>query len=560
MDIGSPLPSPSTPTLPARLFIANRGEIAVRIASTCRVLGVRSVAAFTAADREGLHVAAADESVEIDSYVDAQALAATARARGCDAVHPGYGFLSENPAFALAVVEAGLTFVGPPVEAMRVMGSKTRARAAMRAAGVPVVPGSDPVELAGSAGAPGTARPTGAKSAKLKNPGYSGDEGLAHLQSTARELGYPVLIKAVSGGGGKGMSRVDQASDLARLAAQAADEAKRWFGDGRVYVERLIERPRHIEIQIFGDSHGNCVALGERECSIQRRHQKIVEETPSPIVDDDLRSQMSAAAVAAGIAVGYQGAGTVEFLLETALADDPAQAATPHFYFLEMNTRLQVEHPVTEWVTGLDLVRLQLEVASGSELSLAARNPTFRGHSVECRIYAEDPAIGFLPQTGTILVLREPAGPGVRVDSALVQGQAIGIDFDPLLAKISTWGHDREEARLRMLDALRNTVILGVRTNVDHLQDLVSHPAFVAGHLSTEFLFEHMAHWPPPQPEAPLAALLAAAALAGRTHRASSRTVATEGPGSKDGNHDSDPWRARALEGFRIGGTSGADP
>ncbi|NKB88249.1 MAG: ATP-grasp domain-containing protein [Acidobacteria bacterium] len=492
--------------MPERVLIANRGEIAIRVARTCRAAGVEVVTVCTAEDAESPHLHAGHWSREIGSYTDPTALCDAATETGCDAIHPGYGFLSENPTFVRAANDAGLTFIGPPAEAMEVMGSKTAARAAMQAAGVPVVPGTEP-----------------------------GDADT--LRAAADELGYPVFLKAVAGGGGKGMSIVDDPDELERVFRQATAEAAKSFGNGDIYLERVVLRPRHIEIQVFADTHGNTVAFGERECSIQRRHQKIVEEAPSPAVSPELREEMSAAAIAAAEAVKYVGAGTVEFLL----------GDSGEFYFLEMNTRLQVEHPVTEWITGLDLVRLQLEVAAGSTLPPEALNPTFLGHAIECRIYAEDPGIGHLPQTGKLLLMREPAGPGVRIDSALREGQEIGMQFDPMLAKLSCWGPDRATAIDRTLQALRNYVLLGVRTNLDHLQDVVATEAFRAGDVTTAFLDEHMSEWPQSDEIPALAA--AATALA--------RSAGSSGAGSTSGTTldrlASDPWRT--LGGFRV-----ADP
>jgi acetyl/propionyl-CoA carboxylase alpha subunit len=485
--------------MPRRVLVANRGEIVLRIARTCHARGLEVVTVHSPHDEGAPHVTGGSRSVGVPSYLDSTALIDAAGASGCDAVHPGYGFLSENAAFARAVTEAGLTWIGPPPDAMATLGSKTSARAHVERAGVPVVPGS----------APGTPE---------------------QLAGEAARLGYPVLVKAAGGGGGKGMEVVSAPADFLRAARAAADEAARSFADPSVYVEKLIGRARHVEVQVMGDRHGNVVALGERECSIQRRHQKIVEESPSPAVDEALRTSMGDAAIAIARAVGYVSAGTVEYLL----------APDGTFYFLEMNTRLQVEHPVTEWVTGLDLVWLQLLVAGGAELPSAAMRPTRRGHAIECRIYAEDPASGFLPQAGRLSCVREPQGPGVRVDSALAEGGDVTIHYDAMLAKLSTWGHDRPEAIARMREALRRFVILGVRTNIDHLQDIVAHPAFARGELSTSFLDDHVAGWAPGS--AP-PAVLAATALPLAT------TARRDGPGPGTSNVRSpDPWAL--LEGF----------
>ncbi len=491
--------------LPRRLLIANRGEIAIRITRTCHAAGIEVFAIYDPHDEASPHILMADRALAVDSYTDIEGLVAAAVAHGCDAIHPGYGFLSESPEFAAAVQEAGLLWVGPPAAAMQIMGSKTDARAAMQRAGVAVIPGT----------APGSA---------------------AELITQAGDLGYPVFLKAASGGGGKGMSIVHDREQLERVFRQASEEATRSFGDGAMYLEKLVQHPRHVEVQVFADAHGNVVGLGERECSIQRRHQKIIEETPSTAVDEHLRARMSESAVAAAQAVAYVGAGTVEFLL----------APDGEFFFLEMNTRLQVEHPITEWVTGLDLVRLQLEVAGGAPLPPEALQPTFLGHALECRIYAEDPAAGHLPQSGRLLLVREPSGPGVRVDSALAEGQEVTIHFDPMLAKLSTWSRDRQGAIARMREALRRFVILGVRTNIDHLQDILATPAFVAGDLSTTFLDDHLPDWPGHLrvPDLVLAATAAAERFGAGRDRA-------EHDGEGGGEPFKDPWSG--LRGFRLG-------
>ena len=486
--------------LPRRVLVANRGEIALRVARSCRAAGVDVAAVFTEHDREAPHVLGASRARAVDSYLDSAAILEAAKALEADAIHPGYGFLAENPDFARAVKAAGLTWIGPPAEAMETMGSKTAARAAMEAAGVPVVPGCP-------AGTP------------------------KELAAAAESVGFPLLIKASAGGGGKGMTRVDSPEGFERVVRQTAAEAERAFGDGTVYLEKLVERPRHVEIQVFADTHGHCVSLGERECSIQRRHQKIVEESPSPAVDADLRLKLGEAAVAAAKAVAYEGAGTIEFLL----------GADGSFYFLEMNTRLQVEHPVTEWVTGLDLVRMQLEVACGGTLPAEALEPRLQGWSIECRVYAEDPAAGHLPQAGRVLVLREPSGPGIRIDSAMREGLEVSVHYDPLIAKLSTWGRSRREAAERMDEALSRYVVLGLKTNIDHLRSVVMHEAFLAGDLTTAFLDEHLADWAAPPPSE---AALAATALPTR--------AAASGTGGGGGRRIADPWQSGS--GFRIGG------
>jgi acetyl-CoA/propionyl-CoA carboxylase biotin carboxyl carrier protein len=441
-----------------RLLIANRGEIAVRIMRACRELGVETVAVYSDADARAPHVLAADKAVRIgpaaprESYLNTEAIFEAVRATGADAVHPGYGFLSERAFFARACEDRGLIFVGPPSTAIERMGSKVGARRLMQAAGVPVVPGETPA-----------------------------DESDAALMEAAERVGFPVLIKPSAGGGGIGMKVVREPSAMAEAIAAARREAQASFGDGTIYVERLVDRPRHIEIQVFADAHGNAVHLFERECSMQRRHQKIIEESPSPALSAAVRARMGAAAVAAAQAAGYRNAGTVEFLLEGA-GDDA------RFYFLEMNTRLQVEHPVTELVTGTDLVHAQLRVASGEPLPWSQASLSQRGHAIECRIYAEDPAQGFLPQAGRLLLYREPQGPGIRVDSGVVEGGEIPVHYDPMVAKLIVSGETREVARRRALDGLKRFHVLGIRTNIPFLITLLEHPRFVEGAIDTGFL------------------------------------------------------------------------
>ena len=458
------------------VLIANRGEIAVRIARACREHGLATVAVYSEADRGAPHTLAADRAVPIGpppavhSYLNIEALLAAARQSGADAVHPGYGFLAESAAFARAVEAAGLTWVGPPPQAIATMGDKLAARATVARAGVPLVPGA---EVGG------------------------GDAAAA-----ARRLGFPLLVKATAGGGGKGMRTVASEAELPDALAAARREAEAAFADGRVYLEKLLVRPRHVEVQVLGDRHGTLVHLGERECSIQRRHQKIVEETPCPVLTPRLRAEMTAAALAAARAVGYTSAGTVEFLLD----------AEGRFYFLEMNTRVQVEHPITEWVTGIDIVAAQLRVAAGAPLGFGQADVRARGHAIEARLYAEDPAAGFFPSAGPILALREPAGPGVRVDSGIAAGSVVPVEYDPLLGKISAWGEGRATAIARLLAALRDTAVLGPTTNLAFLQDVLAHPAFRRAETHTGFLAEHFATWQPGGDEA-VAALAAALAL-----------------------------------------------
>jgi 3-methylcrotonyl-CoA carboxylase alpha subunit len=462
------------------VLVANRGEIAVRIMRTLRAMGIRSVAVYTDPDRQARHVAEADLAVGIGTataYLDIDRIVTAARHSGASAVHPGYGFLSENAEFARRCEAAGLVFVGPPPEAIEMMGDKINAKRAVAAAGVPVVPGRDEAGL--------------------------DDEQLA---VAALEIGLPVLLKPSAGGGGKGMRRVADQAELPGAIAAARREAIGAFGDGTLLVERFVAHPRHIEVQVFADTHGQVFGLGERECSLQRRHQKIVEEAPSPVLDDATRAAMGAAAVATARACGYVGAGTVEFIVS---ADRPTE-----FFFMEMNTRLQVEHPVTEAVLGLDLVEWQLRVAVGERLPWAAAPPAPRGHAVEARVYAEDPRRGFLPAAGTVRRLTEPDDrPHVRVDSALREGTVVGTDYDPMLAKIVAWGADRSAALDRLAAALAATHVLGVTTNVGFLRRLVRHPDVVAGRLDTE-LVERIAP-ALADPPAPTEVVAAAALLSG---------------------------------------------
>jgi acetyl-CoA carboxylase biotin carboxylase subunit len=466
-----------------RILIANRGEIAVRIARACRELGIEPLAVYSEADRQAAHVQVAERAACVgpppsrESYLNSDAILAAAKAMEADAVHPGYGFLSENAAFARAVTDAGLKFIGPPAEAIAAMGDKTRARAIVAAAGVPVVPAAE--EL--------------------------GDNAAA----AARKLGFPLLIKAAAGGGGKGMRIVREKGAFDAAFAAAGREATAAFGDGRLFLERYFDRARHVEVQVLADEHGAIVHLGERECSIQRRYQKIVEESPSPGVSPALRERLTAAAVAAASSVGYANAGTVEFLVSEA----------GEFFFLEMNTRLQVEHPITEWVTGIDLVQAQIQIAAGAPLWLTQGDVAARGHAIECRVYAEDPAHEFLPSPGRIVALREPQGAGIRVDSGIRAGSDVPVHYDPLLAKLSVWAGDRETARQRLLTALREYTVLGVTTNIAFLIAVVSNPEFAAGHTHTHFIGEHLNGWRPAGARVELAAM-AAAAHAALTTRA----------------------------------------
>jgi acetyl-CoA/propionyl-CoA carboxylase biotin carboxyl carrier protein len=431
------------------VLVANRGEIAVRVIRTLRALGVRSVAVFSDADADARHVREADTAVRLgpapaaESYLSAERLLEAAARTGAQAVHPGYGFLAENAAFARACADAGLVFIGPPADAIALMGDKIRAKETVEAAGVPVVPGGRDPELA----------------------------------EAARALGAPVLLKPSAGGGGKGMRLVRDLTVLEEEIAAARREARTSFGDDTLLVERWVDRPRHIEIQVLADGHGNVIHLGERECSLQRRHQKIIEEAPSVLLDEDTRASMGEAAVEAARSCGYRGAGTVEFIVP---GDDPSS-----YYFMEMNTRLQVEHPVTELITGLDLVEWQLRVAAGERLPYGQEDVRLTGHAIEARVCAEDPARGFLPSGGTVLRLHEPQGDGVRTDSGLSEGTEVGSLYDPMLSKVIAYGPDRATALRKLRAALAETVTLGVQTNAGFLRRLLTHPAVVAGELDT---------------------------------------------------------------------------
>jgi acetyl-CoA carboxylase biotin carboxylase subunit len=439
-----------------KVLVANRGEIAVRVMRALRELRIRSVGIYSSADRGALHVRYAGEAHEVgpapaaESYLRIDRILEVARRAGCDALHPGYGFLSERAELARACAAAGVAFIGPPPEAIDAMGSKTGARARMTAAGVPVVPGTEPL----------------------------GADPDAWTRA-ATGLGYPVLVKAAAGGGGKGMRAVAAPADLADAVARARSEAQNAFGDSTVYMEKLVQAPHHVEIQVLGLADGTVLHLWERECSIQRRHQKIVEETPSPLLDEGMRAAMGAVAVRAAAAVGYRGAGTVEFLVD---------GRTREFFFLEMNTRLQVEHPITEMVTGIDLVQAQVRIAAGEALGLRQEDLARRGTAMECRVYAEDPSAGFMPSPGRIVQAREPGGVGVRVDSGIYPGAEVPSLYDPLLAKVVAWGETREVARQRMARALAEYVVTGVRTNLAYLAAVVDHAAFRAGDYDTGFV------------------------------------------------------------------------
>jgi acetyl-CoA carboxylase biotin carboxylase subunit len=469
-------------TTPAKVLVANRGEIAARIIRTLRRLGIASVAVFEAQDAGSPAVRAADEAVQlygdtpVGAYLNIDGILAACRATGADALHPGFGFLSENANFASAVKRAGVTWIGPPPEAMRAMGDKITSKQLAERAGVPILPGSN-----------------GAI-----------EEPRAALQ-VAAHTGYPVLVKASAGGGGKGMRIARNGEELGEAVSRASAEAQASFGDGRVFVERFIERPRHIEIQVLADAHGNVLHLGERECSIQRRYQKVIEEAPSPFVDAELRAAMGETAVALAQAVGYVSAGTVEMIVD----EDGA------FYFLEMNTRLQVEHPVTELVTGIDIVAEQVRIAGGQPLPYAQDEVEMRGHAIECRLYAEDADADFVPAIGKLRLVRFASGPGVRVDHGVVDGSEISASFDPMIAKLAVHGDSREQAIARSRQALRDTVLLGTTTNVAFLERVLAHPAFAGGETYTDFLVRRREELTAPPLDAESErCLLAAAALA----------------------------------------------
>jgi len=438
-----------------KILIANRGEIAIRVLRACKELGIKTVAVYSDADKNALHVQHADEAIHIgdsspkESYLNADKLIRAALDSNADAIHPGYGFLSENASFAGKVASAKLTFIGPSADSIRAMGDKAESKMAMKRAGVPTVPGVEGLE--------------------------SEDD----FKKAAKEIGYPMLVKATAGGGGKGMRVVNEENELYEAIESARREALNAFGDERLLIERYIPNAHHVEFQVFGDQHGHLVHLFERECSVQRRHQKIIEETPSLLLTPELRAQMGEAAVKAARAVNYYNAGTVEFIFDPILST---------FYFLEMNTRLQVEHPITELTTGLDLVHWQIRVASGEHFPYKQEQLTQQGHAIECRIYAEDPVNGFLPSTGKLLQFIEPRGPGIRVDSGFTVGDEVTHFYDPLLAKLIVHAEDRETAIQRMQAALREFVIHGVITNIDFLQDVLSHPDFAKGEVATRWV------------------------------------------------------------------------
>jgi acetyl-CoA carboxylase biotin carboxylase subunit len=498
-----------------KLLIANRGEIAVRIVHACREMGIESIAVFSEADESAAHVEAADEAIAIgppqaaESYLSIPKIIGAAKRTGADAVHPGYGFLSENAEFARACRDASLVFVGPPADVIARMGSKIEARRLMQEAGVPIVPGETPANQT--------------------------DDG---IKAAIGRVGLPVLIKASAGGGGKGMRQVDGAAEIDEAIQSARREATAAFGDGTLYVERLVRNARHVEVQIFADEHGNVMHLFERECSTQRRHQKVIEESPSPALTLAMRKKMTSAAVEAVRRTGYRNAGTIEFLLE-------GHGDTASFYFLEMNTRLQVEHPLTELVTGVDLVRAQILVASGEPLPWKQEDLSQRGHAIECRIYAEDPAQGFLPQAGRLLCYREPRMPGVRIDAGVREGGEVSVYYDPMLAKLIAYGETREAARARAIAALREYPILGIRTNIAFLVQILAHERFIKAAVDTSFL------------DAEGGALARAAAAVPDAAMAAAAACATAGMHGSDaaggilaaGEAAADPWSQ--LQGWR---------
>ncbi|MBZ9666811.1 acetyl/propionyl/methylcrotonyl-CoA carboxylase subunit alpha [Pseudomonas sp. LMG 31766] len=493
------------------LLVANRGEIACRVMRTAKAMGIRTVAVHSAIDADARHVREADMAVNLggakpgESYLLIDKLIAAAKASGAQAIHPGYGFLSENAFFARAIEQAGLIFLGPPASAIEAMGSKSAAKSLMEAAGVPLV------------------------------PGYHGEkQDLDTFREAAKRIGYPVLLKAAAGGGGKGMKVAESEAQLAETLESAQREAQSAFGDSRMLVEKYVLKPRHVEIQVFADQHGNCLYLNERDCSIQRRHQKVVEEAPAPGLSPELRRAMGEAAVKAAQAIGYVGAGTVEFLLDE----------RGDFFFMEMNTRLQVEHPVTEAITGLDLVAWQIRVARGEPLPITQQQVPLNGHAIEVRLYAEDPDHDFLPATGTLALYREAAsGDGRRVDSGVAEGDSVSPFYDPMLGKLIAWGDNREQARLRLLAMLGDTLVGGVKTNLAFLQRILAHPAFAACELDTGFIPRYQQQLLPAPSELPGAFWQLAA----------DAWVQSESPMQRaDDSHS--PWAARS--GWRAGGAA----
>ncbi|MFH1049743.1 MAG: acetyl-CoA carboxylase biotin carboxylase subunit [bacterium] len=462
-----------------KVLIANRSEIACRIIRACKEMGIRTVAVYSEADSEALHVLSADESIcigpapALQSYLNQDAVIKAAKDTGCDAIHPGYGFLAENSGFNKKVRDSGLIFIGPDPKPMELLGSKVASRQLMLKSGVPVIPGM--------------------KTSSLE---------IKDFEKTADEMGFPVLIKASAGGGGKGMRVVHQKEKLKDAVESAMRESKSAFGSDEVYLEKYIESPRHVEFQIAADSHGNVIYLFERECSIQRRHQKIIEEAPSPVMDADLQKRMGETAVKVAQAANYDSVGTVEFLVDK----------DKNFYFLEVNARIQVEHPVTEMTTGIDLVKLQIAIANGDKIPFKQEDLKQSGHAIECRIYAEDADNNFMPSSGNILFLKEPTGPGVRYDCGIYQGSKVSVFYDPVLAKLIAWGKDREEARQRIILALKQNIILGVKTSIKFMINCLEHPEFVKGNTFTNFIENNMSQ-KVPRPDVILNAALTAATV-----------------------------------------------
>jgi len=472
-----------------KILIANRGEITCRIMNTCREMGIKSVAVYSEADRTALHVLMSDEARFIGesepsrSYLDIEKIITAAKETSSEAIHPGYGFLAENAEFAARCEEEGIVFIGPPAKVISDLGDKTIARQIMIKGGVPVTPGMTQAE---------------------SNPGI--------IAMEAEKIGYPVLIKAAAGGGGKGMRVVHSPKEIKDACGSASSEALSAFGNGAIYLEKFIEKPRHIEFQILADSHGNVIHLLERECSIQRRHQKIIEETPSPFMTPALREKMGKAAVAAASASGYVNAGTVEFLVDQ----------KGNFYFLEVNTRLQVEHPITEMITGVDIVRQQIEIAAGNKLALSQEKISGRGHAIECRVYAEDPEKGFFPSPGKITFMKEPSGPGVRNDCGVYSGFEVPVHYDPIISKLIVHAESRDKAISRMIKSLREYVLLGVKTPIPFLVDVLQSDPFISGKTFTNFIDEHFKGWKPEKGDMDMAIIsYLADEMAGKTGTAS---------------------------------------
>lgn len=500
-----------------KILIANRGEIAVRVIRACHEMGISAVALYSDVDRASLHVRKADEAYPIgpaaakESYLNIEKILSVAEKSAADAIHPGYGFLSENAQFARACADAGVKFIGPTAAAMEAMGSKTRARQAMEKADVPVVPGTS-----------------------------RGLDSFEQARAVAERIGYPVMLKAAAGGGGKGMRLLHSQDELQSALDGARSEAERAFGDGEVYIEKAILNPRHIEMQVIADEHGNTVYLGERECSLQRRHQKVVEEAPSPIVDPDMRRRMGETAVRVAESAAYTNAGTVEFLVDQ----------QKNFYFLEMNTRLQVEHPVTEFITGLDLVHLQIHIANGEPLPFTQADVNIRGHAIECRIYAEDPDNNYFPSPGKITLLLAPSGPGIRRDSGMYEGWTVPMDYDPLLAKLIGYGTDRAQAIGRLQRALNEYFVGGIKTNISLFRRILSDPDFQAGKIDTGFLDRLLKQKTQadghPDPGSVEAAVIAAGmfAVMGPMAAGPLERAATESPRNATDSHSN--WKAAA--------------